>query len=660
MLQNATEGKKLWEGSEEYKNQSNIAQYMKWLKETKNLEVDNYEDLWKWSVDEIETFWESLWDFFEIKSSSPYKKVLNNRKMPGAKWFEGAKLNYTEHVFRHSNPDEVAIISKSEIKPQQYITWKDLYEQVASFVSGLKALGVKAGDRVVAYIPNIPDATIAFLACASIGAIWSSCSPDFGSASAVARFKQIEPKVFIAVDGYRYGGKDYDCMSTVKQIQEALPSLEKTILVPYLNQSPNISALKGGVFWKEFMDSHKSAKLTYEQVPFDHPLWILYSSGTTGLPKAIVQGQGGVILEHLKSLVLQLNLTKGDRFFWYTTTGWMMWNLLVGGLLTGATIILYDGKPSYPSLDTLWEFAEETKMNVFGISASFLISGKNKGLTPKSKFNFENLRCVASTGSPLPPDGFEWVYENIKSDLWLVSSSGGTDICSSFVTGSPILPVFSGEIQCRALGAKVEAYDEVGNSIVDEVGELVVIEPMPSMPLYFWNDEDNKRYISSYFDTYSNVWRHGDWIKISSKGTCQIYGRSDSTINRGGIRMGTSEIYSAVEEVEGIIDSLVVDITNYQGDAFMPLFVVLDKGVHFDKPLKDEIINRIRKNCSPRHVPNEIYEIREVPRTLNGKKLEVPIKKILMGIPLEKSVNMDSVSNNDALNFFTNFEIDFK
>ncbi|WP_449619965.1 acetoacetate--CoA ligase [Robertmurraya sp. Marseille-Q9965] len=644
------EGSLLWEPSEVYKEKSKLVDYMKWLKENRNLEFENYESLWSWSVTEIEAFWETLWAYFEIQSSTPYLRVLSDRTMPGAKWFEGARLNYVQQVFRNRIGTDDAIISRSELRPLETVSWKALEDKVVAFAAGLKANGIKSGDRVVAYMPNIPEATIAFLACASIGAVWSSCSPDFGSPTVIARFKQIEPKILIAVDGYRYGGKDFDRVETVREIQKAITSLEKTILLPYLNDSPEIEQLENAVLWEGFVNVHLGATLHFEQVPFDHPLWVLYSSGTTGLPKAIVQGHGGILLEHLKQCGLHMNLQEGDRFFWFTTTGWMMWNIVVGGLLNGSTILLYDGNPGYPNLDTLWKFAEETNMTVFGTSATFILSCMNGKIKP-ANFDLSHLRSIGSTGSPLPPEGFAWVYEHVKNDLWLASVSGGTDICSAFVGGAPILPVRAGEIQCRELGAKVEAFDEEGNTVVDEVGELVLTEPMPSMPIFFWNDTSGERYFSSYFDMYPGVWRHGDWIKVNSSGSCQIYGRSDSTINRGGIRMGTSEIYSAVEGVEGVKDSLVIDLSN-EHDSGLLLFIVLEEDTTYNEEIDKSIKERVRVHCSPRHVPDKIMVIKEVPRTLNGKKLEVPIKKILSGIPFEKAVNKGSLSNPDSLDFF--------
>lgn len=651
MSLSAKEGMKLWEPTEDFIKQSNLFQYMQWLKREKNLEFNDYHSLWSWSVTDLELFWQSLWEYFEIETSSSYLQVLSKREMPGGKWFEGVKLNYVEHVFRNRIGTNIAIISKSELRSIDSLTWEELEQKVASFAAALRASGVEEGDRVVAYIPNISEAVVAFLACASIGAVWSSCSPDFGSPTVIDRFKQIEPKIFIAVDGYRYGGKDYNRIETVEQIQKAIPTLTKTVLLPYLTTSPKWGDLEDVVLWEDFVRQHKGATLETRRVPFDHPLWVLFSSGTTGLPKAIVQGQGGILLEHLKQCSLHMDLKKEDRFFWFTTTGWMMWNMVVSGLLTGATILLYDGNPSYPSLHTLWKFAEETKMTVFGTSASFLLACMNEGVRP-ANYDLKHLKAIGSTGSPLPPEGFSWVYSKVKKDIWLASISGGTDICSAFVGGSPLLPVHAGEIQCRTLGAKVEGYDEEGNPVIDKVGELVITEPMPSMPIFFWNDSTGERYRSSYFDMYPGIWRHGDWVKISANGSCQIYGRSDSTINRGGVRIGTSELYRAVEGIQGIKDSLVIDLSNEKGNSLLLLFLVLEEDGAIDERLEKEVRTQIREHCSPRHLPDRIIRVEEVPRTLNGKKLEVPIKKILMGTPLEKAVNRGSLSNPDALTPF--------
>ncbi len=644
------EGTLLWEPSEEFKAQANITRYMAWLAENKALRFADYHDLWRWSVTDLEGFWASIWEFFAVKASKPYTRVLAERKMPGARWFEGAELNYAEHVFRNATPQHPALIFQSEARPRTELSWEELHRRVSAVAAALRRMGVRRGDRVVAYVANIPEAVIAFLACASLGAVWSSCSPDFGSRSVIDRFRQIAPKVLFAVDGYQYGGKSFDRRPVVAELQRALPTLEQTVLIPYLFREEAAGRPQGAVLWEDLLA--EKGDLTFEQVPFDHPLWVLYSSGTTGLPKAIVQGHGGILVEHLKALSLQFDLKPGDRFFWFTTTGWMMWNIVVGGLLVGATIMLYDGNPAYPDLGVLWRFAADTRMTFFGTSAGYLTSCMKAGLEPGKTCDLGALKAIGSTGSPLPPEGFQWVYEKVKKDLWLSSASGGTDVCTGFVGGCPLLPVHAGELQCRSLGVKAEAFDEEGRSLVDRVGELVITEPMPSMPLFFWNDPDNRRYLESYFDVYPGVWRHGDWIKITPRGSAVIYGRSDSTLNRMGVRMGSSEIYSAVEDLPEVQDSLVVGVELSGGGYFMPLFVVLREGVTLDEALKAKIKEKIRTTLTPRHVPDEIFAVPEVPRTLNMKKLEVPVKKILMGVPPEKAVNVDSMSNPGAIGYY--------
>jgi acetoacetyl-CoA synthetase len=648
------EGIPLWEPSEEFKRNAVISRYMRWLEDEKNYAFEDYSALWEWSVNDLEGFWGSLWEYFGVRASRPYERVLGQREMPGARWFPGAELNYAEHVFRTADDrlDEPAVVHESEVRPLGEMSWRELRERTGALAAALREMGVERGDRVVAYLPNVPEAVVAFLACASVGAVWSSGSPDFGAGSLVDRFKQIEPKVLFATDGYRYGGKDFDRTDVVAKLQDEIPSLEKTIILQYLSEDPDTSALADAVLWDELLGEHAGAELQFEQVPFDHPLWVLYSSGTTGLPKAIVHSQGGILLEHLKKVYLHIDLGPTDRFFWFTTMGWMMWNLLVGGLLSGATILLYDGNPGYPDMNALWKFAERTGMTHFGTSASYLTGCMNAEIEPGREFDLGRLKGIGSTGSPLPPEGFSWVYEHVKEDVWLYSTSGGTDLCTAFVGGVPLLPVRAGELQGRALGAKVEAFDENGEPVIDQVGELVITEPMPSMPIYLWNDPDEERLRESYFDVYPGIWRHGDWIKVSENGSCVIYGRSDSTINRGGVRMGTAEIYSAVEKVEEVADSLVVDIHKSDGSAFMPLFVVLQEGTELDDELVGRIKRSIRENASPRHVPNEILAVAEVPRTLNGKKLEVPVKKILSGTPPEEAASKDSLSNPDSLERF--------
>ncbi|WP_284037732.1 acetoacetate--CoA ligase [Neobacillus sp. 114] len=650
------EGKLLWEPSQQFQDESNLKKFMIWLEETRGLHFDTYEQLWKWSVTSIEGFWSAVWHYFDIQAKTPYEEVLKVRKMPGAQWFPGATLNYAEHVFRNETPEKEAIIYESENRTQGKITWAELKKNTAAIAEYLKSLGVQPGDRVVAYASNIHETITAFLACASIGAVWSSCAPEFGIMSVIDRFKQIEPKVLFAVDGYRYGGKDFDRLELVKKIQSELPTLKQTIIIPNINEEPNIGQLTNAVLWNHPVETSTGAELSFEAVPFDHPLWILYSSGTTGKPKAIVQSQGGILLEHFKMMALQSNISKDDRFFWYTTTGWMMWNVVVSGLLVGSTILLYDGNPSYPNYDTLWKFAESSKMTMFGTSAGFITACMKAGLKPKDQFDLSHLKSIGSTGSPLPASGFEWVYEQVKEDLWLVSTSGGTDICTSIVSGAPTLPVHTGELQCRALGTAVKAFNEQGEELTDEIGELVITEPTPSMPIYFWNDESGERYRDSYFDMYPGIWRHGDFIKITSRGSAIIYGRSDATINRGGVRMGTSEIYSALEKVPEVLDSLVVDLPLSSEQSYMPLFVVLKQGTELSDDVRSRVNQAIRKDCSPRHVPNEIFVVEELPKTLNGKKLEVPIKKILMGTPVEKAVNTGSLANPDTLRYFIEFQ----
>jgi acetoacetyl-CoA synthetase len=649
-----TEGIQLWEPSKEFKENARISAYMKWLAAEKDLDFRDYNDLWEWSVTDLEGFWASVWEYCGVEASEPYEAVLAKREMPGAEWFPGARLNYAENILKNAEGrlDEPAIMHQSEVRSLDNVTWGELRNGTAALAAGLRAMGVERGDRVAAYLPNISEAVIGLLACASIGAVWSSCSPDFGAGSVVDRMEQIEPKVLLAADGYRYGGKDYDRTEVVARLQQEIPSIQKTVLLPYVAEDPDTSPLENVVMWDDLLSEHEGAEPSFEQVPFDHPLWVLYSSGTTGLPKAIVQSQGGILLEHLKKVALHIDLGPEDRFFWFTTTGWMMWNMVVGGLLSGATALLYDGNPGYPDMNVLWQFAEETGMTCFGTSASYITGCMKAEIEPGRDFDLSALKAMGSTGSPLPPEGFEWVYEHVKEDLWLFSTSGGTDLCTAFVGGVPLLPVRSGELQARGLGAAVEAFDENGNPAIDDVGELVITQPMPSMPIYFWNDPEEERYRESYFDVYPGVWRHGDWIKVKNDGACVIYGRSDSTINRGGVRMGTSEIYSAVDKVDEVADSLVVDVPTDGGNSFMPLFVVLQEGVELDDDLKGRIRSSIKENASPRHVPNEIFAVSDIPRTLNGKKLEVPVKKILSGTPPEKAASKESLSNPESLDRF--------
>jgi acetoacetyl-CoA synthetase len=619
----------LWTPPAELLERATMAKYMR------ERGFETYGDLQRWSVEDLEGFWGSIWDRFEVGERGD--TVLASREMPGAQWFPGTTVNYAEHAFRDRSDDAPALIAGGEDREDVEWSWGELRALTQRIAAGLRAQGVGRGDRVVAYMPNIPETAAAFLACASLGAVWSSCSPDFGARSVIDRFAQIEPKVLLAVRKYRYNGREFDRSEALEAIIDAMPDLGATFVV-------------GEESWTSLTASDEA--LTFERVPFDHPLWVLYSSGTTGLPKAIVQSQGGILLEHLKMLHLHVDAQAGDRLFWFTTTGWMMWNFIVSGLLTDATILLYDGSPGYPSLDVLWDFAARTRMTTFGTSASYIGSCMKAGIEPAAGRDLSALKAVGSTGSPLSPEGFRWVYEHVGADTWLFSTSGGTDLCTAFVGGTPLEPVYEGELQARALGAAIESWDPEGVAHVGQVGELVLTEPMPSMPIYFWGDEDGSRYHEAYFDTYPGVWRHGDWIEITDRGTAIISGRSDATINRGGIRMGTAEIYRAVLAVDALVDALVVDIPVEGADAWMPLFVVMRDG----EPLTDEVIadirKRVREDCSPRHVPSEVIAVDEVPRTLSGKVLELPVKRILMGTPPDKAAARDSLANPAALDPF--------
>ncbi|HLM26882.1 MAG TPA: acetoacetate--CoA ligase [Thermoleophilaceae bacterium] len=624
----------LWTPSEERIERSTLARFARFV----DHDPHDYDALWRWSVEDLEGFWGAVCDFFEVRFDTEPERVLGSREMPGAEWFPGARLSYAEHVFRDKSPDEVAIRHASELRDPGEWTWARLREETGRMVALLRAHGVGEGDRVAAYLPNIPETVAAFLATASLGAIWSSAAPEFGARSVIDRFSQIEPKVLLAIDGYRYGGKDFDRREVVRSIAQEIGDVE-VVEFGYLSESG----------WAEHAEP---AELDFAQLPFDHPLWILYSSGTTGLPKSIVQGHGGILLEHLKKMHLHLDAHDGDRVFWFSTTGWMMWNFLVGVLLTPASIVLYDGNPAG---DVLWQLAADTGMTTFGTSAAFIAASMKEGIHPADGRDLSALDAVGSTGSPLSPESFSWVYEELGEDTWLFSTSGGTDVCTAFVGGVPVLPVYRGELQGRALGAKVEAWDEEGKALVGEVGELVITEPMPSMPVFFWGDEDGSRLRESYFDHYPGVWRHGDWIEITERGTAIIYGRSDSTVNRGGVRMGTSEIYRAVLALDDVTDALVVDVPHEGQENDMPLFVVLRDGVELDDGLAKAIRARVREDCSPRHVPNSIHRIAEVPRTLSGKVLEVPVKRILMGEEPDKAASRDSLANPEALDWFVDY-----
>ena len=613
--------KVLWEPPEELVSNCTMTRFARWAREGS---FSDYEELWEWSVEDLERFWHAIWRFFDVSADAVPERVLGSREMPGTEWFPGVELSYAEHVFRGKVDSDVAIQFASESSAVETWDWARLRAETVRVREGLKRLGVARGDRVVAYLPNVPQTVAAFLATSSLGAVWSSCSPDFGARSVIDRFAQIEPKVLLATDAYEYGGKTFDKSDVVARLSSEL-GVDHTVLLSE---------------W--FPES--DAPLEFERVPFDHPLWVLYSSGTTGLPKAIVQGQGGILLEHLKKMHLHLNAQEGDRVFWFTTTGWMMWNFLVGVLLTPASIILYDGNPSHPDPGRLWDLAADTRMTVFGTGAAYIHGCMKAGVKPADGRDLSALKSVGSTGSPLSPEGFEWVYREL-GPVWLFSTSGGTDVCTAFVGGTPWKPVWEGELQGRALGCDVRAFDEDGNAVVEEVGELVITQPMPSMPLYFWGDEDGSRLRDAYFAPYEGIWRHGDWIRITERGSAVISGRSDSTINRGGVRMGTAEIYAAALSVDSVTDALVVDV-----DDWMPLFVVTD-----GEPDETAIKQAIREQCSPRHVPSEIIRVDAVPRTLSGKVLEVPVKRLFLGGDPDKVASRESLANPEAFDWFVDY-----
>jgi acetoacetyl-CoA synthetase len=644
----------LWRCPPELLAGSRLTAFERWLGREHGVTVAGYNDLWQWSVDNLETFWESVWRFFGVRASTPYTTVLEERRMPGARWFPGAELNFAEHCLRDRDGGATAIVHESELRPAGEWTWADLRTRAAAIAGGLRALGVGRGDRVAAYMPNIPEAVAAFLGVSSLGATWSSCSPDFGAPAVIDRFRQIEPRVLLAVDGYRYGGRDFDRTDTVDELRRALPSVEHTVLLSYLGTADD-HAGSGTLRWADLERLGAGSELTFAQVPFDHPLWILYSSGTTGLPKPIVHGHGGVLLEQLKLHRLHHDLRDGDRFFWFSTTGWVMWNVVVSALLAPASVVLYDGNPAYPDHDRLWAMADRAGVTHFGASAAFLGSCERAGLDPVQSGRLARLRAIGSTGSPLAPETFRWVYDRFPSETWLLSISGGTDVAGAFVGGVLTMPVYEGEISARMLGVSVESWDPDGRALVGRTGELVVTKPMPSMPVRLWGDDDGSRLHDSYFSTYPGVWRHGDWIEITDRGSAIIRGRSDSTINRGGVRIGTSEIYRAALSVPPVADALAVDVPLRGTHGFLALFVVLEPGVRLDAALEHELRAQIRSYCSPRHVPDDILQVPQVPRTLTGKVVEVPVKRILQGDPVEEVVSRDSLADPAALDWFVGY-----
>lgn len=644
-----TQAQPLWKPGRTLLEQSNLKKYMDWLFVKKGLYFRSYHDLWEWSVTDLEDFWESLWNYFNIKSHDLYLEVLQRplNGFIGTRWFTRSKLNYAEHIFRNKTKDRPAIIFQSEKSELVEISWETLEVEVAAVSTWLKQRGVKPGDRVAAVLPNIPEAVVAFLAANAVGAVWSSCSPDFGKPAITERFAQIEPKVLFTVDGYVYNGKTYDITSFAGELSAALPTVADTVLI---NNIFSESRPERFTAWDDILH-FENFGIDFEPVPFDHPIWILYSSGTTAKPKAITHSVGGCLIEHMKALVLHQNVKPGDRYFWYSTTGWMMWNYALSSLLCGGTLVMYDGAPAYPSSQVLWTLAEKARITHFGSGAAFFIASMKSGVSITSE-RLSHLETIGSTGSPLPPEAFEWIYKHVKKDVWLISLSGGTDVCSAFVGGCPLLPVYAGEIQCRMLGARIEAFDEDGKPVLNELGEMVITQPMPSMPIYFWNDEHDEKYFSSYFEMYPHVWRHGDWIQITDRKSVIIYGRSDATLNRGGVRIGTAEIYRAVESIPEVKDSLAVYLEKTNGEGTISLFVVLAKDKELTDDLKKQIKDTLRTQYSPRHVPDTIEQVSDIPYTINGKKMEAPMKRILMGQDPAKCINIDTMRNPESLKAF--------
>ncbi|HZL54606.1 MAG TPA: acetoacetate--CoA ligase [Solirubrobacteraceae bacterium] len=645
-------GEILWSPPSPRDEATQIARYLRWLEHERGQSFAGYWDLHRWSVSDLEGFWGSLWDFFEVRASAPYERVLASREMPGAQWFPGARLNYAEHMLGHpEDSTSVAVIARSQTRAPIELTFGDLREQVAAARAGFQRLGVGPGDRVCGYLPNVPETLVSFLAVVSLGATWAACPPEFGPRSVIDRFAMLEPKLLLAVAGYRYGEKSIDRRAEVAQIRAAIPSLEGCVHVPYPGGADD--ELPGALGWDDLLS--ETAPLAFEQVPFDHPLWVLFSSGTTGLPKAIVHGHGAMVLEHSKNHALSWDLRPGDRLMWFTTTAWMMWNALASSLLMRASIVMLDGNPGYPDLGAQWELAEELRPTFMGASPALLMACRKAGIDLRGR-DLSSIRQLAVAGSPLPPEGFDWVYEQLGADVLLSCGSGGTDLCTGIVQGSPLLPVYRGEMSGPELGCDVAAYDIDGKPVVGELGELVIREPMPSMPVRFWNDPDGKRLRASYFEDFPGVWRHGDWIMFTERGSSIITGRSDATLNRGGVRLGTGEFYPVVEELDEVLDSLVIHLEDSDGGpGELILFVVPAEGVEVDEHLRTRIASALRGSLSPRHVPDVVEGVPSIPRTLTAKKLELPVKRILLGVPASDVASRDALADPGALDAFVEY-----
>ncbi|MGY1753925.1 acetoacetate--CoA ligase [Blastococcus sp. SYSU D01042] len=641
-------GEVLWAPSAERVEASRLTAFARRLETRYGTRFEDYDALWRWSVEHLDEFWAEVWEFFDVGPGTTYDAVLVDRSMPGAVWFPGARLNYAEHVLRRGEGrgTETALVAVAEDGAVAETTWAELTEQVGAVATALRSRGIGPGDRVVGYLPNIPQAVVAFLAAASVGAIWSACGPEIGLQSAIDRFAQLEPALLIAVDGYRFGGREHDRRQLVDDLAAALPTLREVVTVPVLGTRED----GDGSRWADLLTEPGEPEPV--QLPFDHPLWVVYSSGTTGLPKGLVHGHGGILLMALAQSGLQNDPQPGDRGMSYTSTTWIMWNSMVSGLLTGSTAVLYDGNPMYPSVDRLWQLAEEHRLTSLGVSPGYLQACEKAGLHPGRDHDLSALRSLGVTGSPLPAGSFRWVYDELGPDFVLRVFSGGTDFAATLVGGSPWLPVHLGEMSGRALGVHVESWDAEGRPLVDEVGELVILQPMPSMPLRIWGDDDGQRYHDAYFDTYPGVWRHGDWLTITSRGTCVISGRSDSTLNRHGVRMGSSDIYQAVEALPEVAEALVLGIEQPDGGYWLPLFVRLAEGAALDAELTDRIRSAVRTQASPRHVPDEVLEVPAIPHTTTGKKLEVPVKRIMQGVAIDKACNLGAVDDPAAVTWF--------
>jgi len=649
------EGELLWKPTPAQAGQTNMAKFTTWLAEQRGKRFADYASLWQWSVTDIEGFWQAMWDYFSVQSSASSDRVLAHSAMPGAHWFPGARLNYAQHVLRHERPGATALYYLTETTPLTAVGWEFFATQVRILATQLRNFGIRPGDRIAAYMPNIPQTMIAMLATTAVGAIWCCCSPDFGSRGAMDRIQQLSPKLLFCVDGYRYGGKPFDRRSEVAQLIATLPELEKIIFLPYLD--PQNATLHSKTFelWDSVMNhpAISARDFQFEQVSFDHPLWVLFSSGTTGLPKALVHGHGGILLEQLKLQTFHMDFHPGERGFFFTTSGWMMWNMLASFPISDTCPVLYDGHPAYPSAGVLWKVAQDCQASFFGASPSYVDLMKKSGMVPREKFDLSHLRAVMPAGSAVSPECTAWFYNNVKKDLWVATGSGGTDCCTGFIGGVPTLPVYAGEIQARSLGVAIESFNEQGRPVIDEVGEMVIIQPLPSMPLYFWNDPGGARYRESYFEHFPGVWRHGDFLRINQRGGCFVHGRSDATLNRHGIRIGTAEIYRALATLPEIDYALVVSLDLPGAKFFMPLFVKLNPGYKLDAALEEKICTQLKLAYSPRHVPDRILQTPEIPVTLTGKKLEVAVRKILLGVAADQAANRNAMANPHALEFFT-------